>query len=117
MKFNIWGIVLMIVAIIAAQFIGEFLIPYLGSSGGGLIGSFLIGAIAYAVYTLLSGGKFRLMSMIVFAVLVYVSNLIAGYVGGMLGLSAGYISLALAGVVMSFLWGWVGARFGGKKIR
>jgi hypothetical protein len=118
MKFDIMGIVLMIIAIAVGQFLGTWLAPMLGSEfSSGIIGSLLVGALCYVIYTFLSGGKFGLTGLVIFAVLIYVANLIAAYVATMLGIGGGFATLGIAGVVASLLWGWVGgkqAKRGGK---
>ena len=109
-KFDLMGIVLMIVAIAVGQFVGGYLIAYIGSIGGGIVGSLLVGLIIYVIYTFASKGKFGIVNAGIFAVLIYVANLIAAYVGTLIGVGGGYVTLIIAGVLMSFLWGWVGGK-------
>ncbi len=111
------AIILMIIAIIAGQFVGSYLTGMFGSFGAGIIGSLLVGLVTYAIYTLLSRGKFGLFQGIMFSVMVYVANIAAGYVGGMLGLASGYMTLAIAGLIMSFVWGWVGGKGKGRGLK
>ena len=119
MKFDIMGIVFMIVAIALAQFVSPFLAGYLGSLGGGIAGVFIVGLIAYVAYTFLTKGKFGIMGAVIFAVLIYVASMIAAYVDGMLGLGGGVLTLILTGFVASLLWGYIGGKSGksGKLAR
>jgi hypothetical protein len=109
-KFDLMGIVLMIVAIAVGQFIGGYLIAYLGDIGGGIVGSLLVGLIVYGIYTFASKGKFGVVNAAIFSVLIYVANLVAAYLGTFIGVGGGYVTLIIAGVLMSFLWGWVGGK-------
>ena len=114
MKFDMMGIVFMIVAIALAQFLSGYLTPYLGSLAGGLTGVFITGLLAYVVYTFVTKGKFGLVSALLFSVLIYISNMAAGYVDSMIGLGGGLITLVVTGFIASLLWGWIGGR-GTKK--
>lgn len=110
-KFDLIGIIIMIIAIAIGQFISSgWLIPALGSLAGGIVGSIITGLVVYVIYTFLSGGKFGIWNAVIFAVLIYVANLLAGYIAAYFGASSGYISLVIAGVFASFLWGWVGGK-------
>lgn len=109
------GIIMMIIAIFVGQWLGSFLIGYLGSLGSGIVGTFLIGLVCYFIYTLLVKGKFKLMGAVVFAVLVWLAGFVAQYVDSMLGLGGGIFLTVITGVIASLLWGWVGGKFGGKK--
>jgi len=104
------GIVLMIVAIAVGQFVGGYLITYIGSIGGGIVGSLLVGLIIYAIYTFASKGKLGIVNAVIFSVLIYVANLVAAYIGMLIGIGGGYLTLVIAGILMSFLWGWVGGK-------
>lgn len=100
----------MIVAIWLGTFIGAGLSGVIGL-GGGIVGSFIVGFIVYLIYTLLHGGKIVLMQGLIFAILVYVAQIIAGLIGGYTGLGGGLVGLGITGFVLAMLWGW----FGGKK--
>lgn len=116
-SFDLMGIVLMIIAIAVGQFVGSYLVAYLGSMAGGIVGSLITGLIVYVIYTFLSKGKFGVVNAVLFAVLIYVANLIAGYAGSWIGIGGSYLTLILAGVVMSFLWGWVGGKSAKNKTK
>jgi len=107
--FNIMNIIFMFVAIWLGTVFGAGFASMLGF-GGGLIGALVVGFIVYVIYTLVSGGKIQLMQGIIFAVLVYVAQLVAGFIGGNFGLGGGLLGLGVSAIVLSFLWGW----FGGK---
>lgn len=115
MKFDLMGIILMIVAIALGQLLGGYLTEYLGSLGGGLAGTFIIGFLVYVIYTFLTKGKFGITSALIFTVLIYVSNMAAGYVDGMIGLGGGILTLVLTGLIASLLWGWIGGKSSGKS--
>jgi len=121
MKFDLMGIVLMIIAIAVGQFVGSYLVGYMGGLGAGIIGSLAVGLIIYVIYSFVSKGKFTVMNAIIFSILIYVANLVAGYVSTLIGIGGGYITLIVAGVVMSLLWGWVGGKAaigkGGKALK
>jgi len=116
-SFDLMGIVLMIVAIAVGQFAGGYLVPYLGQYGAGILGSLAVGAVIYVIYTFISKGKFTLKNLALFAILIYVANIIAGYVSTMIGIGGGYMTLLLGGIFMSFLWGWVGGKNAKSKVK
>jgi hypothetical protein len=109
-KFDLMAVILMIIAIAVGQFLGTYLIAYLGSIGGGIIGSLLVGLLIYVIYTFASKGKFGVVNAIIFAALIYVANLIAAYASGLIGIGGGYMTLIIAGILMAFLWGWIGGK-------
>lgn len=115
MKFDLMGVVLMIVAIALGQLLGGYLTGYLGSLGGGLVGTFLVGAIVYVIYTFLTHGKFGITSALIFTVLIYIANMAAGYVDSMVGLGGGVLTLVMTGVIASLLWGWIGGKSAEKS--
>lgn len=108
--FDLMGIVLMIVAIAVGQFVGGYLIAYIGNIGGGIVGSLIVGLIIYAIYTFASKGKLGIANAVIFSVLIYVANIVAAYLGTFIGVGGGYVTLIIAGIFMSFLWGWVGGK-------
>jgi hypothetical protein len=114
MKFDFMGIIFMIVAIALGQLLGGYLQVYLGSLGGGLVGTLLVGFLAYLIYTFLTKGKFGVVSALIFTVLIYIANLAAGYVDGMLGFGGGLLTLVLSGGIASLLWGWIGGKTAGR---
>jgi uncharacterized membrane protein YfcA len=115
MKFDLMGIVFMIVAIALGQFLGGYLSGYLGSLGGGLAGTFVVGFLAYLIYTFLTKAKFGITNALIFTVLIYVANMAAGYVDGMIGLGGGILTLVMTGFLASLLWGWIGGRSARKS--
>ncbi|MGD0451202.1 MAG: hypothetical protein ABSA79_09145 [Candidatus Bathyarchaeia archaeon] len=117
MKFDLMAIILMIIAIAVGQFIGGYLVAYIGSIGGGIVGSLLTGLIVYVIYTFASKGKFTVGNAVIFAMLIYVANIIAAYASGLIGIGGGYLSLVIAGVFMALLWGWVGGKNAQPKMK
>lgn len=114
MKFDLMGIVFMIVAIALAQLLSGYLSGYLGSIASGFVGVIITGLIAYAIYTFITKGKFSLISAVIFAVLIYVAIMGASYIEGMLGVGGEIITYVVAGVLASLLWGWIGGKTAGK---
>jgi hypothetical protein len=110
MKFDLMGIIFMIIAIALGQLLGSFLEGYIGSLGSGLLSTFIVGFLAYVIYTFLTKAKFGVTNALIFTVLIYVSNLIAGYVGGFIGLSGGIVTIVVTALFASLLWGWIGGR-------
>ena len=100
----------MIVAIAVGQFLGTYLLAYMGTLGSGIVGSLIVGLVIYAIYTFATKAKFGLVPALIFTVLIYVSNLVAGYAASWIGITSGYMTLIFAGVIAAFLWGWVGAK-------
>lgn len=115
MKFDLMGIVFMIVAIALGQLLGGYLAVYLGSLGGGLAATFLTGFLAYVIYTFLTKSKFGIVPALIFTVLIYIANMVAGYVDGMIGLGGGILALVITGFVASLLWGWIGGKYASKS--
>jgi hypothetical protein len=115
MKFDLMGIVFMIVAIAIGQLLGGYLTSYLGSLGGGLAGTFIVGFIVYVIYTFMTKGKFGIMSALIFSVLIYIANMAAGYVDGMIGIGGGVLTLVITGLIASLLWGWIGGKTASKS--
>jgi hypothetical protein len=116
-KFSIMGIVLMVIAIVAGQYLGTFLTPYLGSLSGGITGALLIGVLSFFVFALLTGTKMTIMGAIIFAVLIYAANMIAAYIAGTFGFGSGVITLVLTSSLASILWGWFGAKGKSSRLR
>lgn len=108
-KFDIMGIVLMGIACWLGTIGGAMLAGMIGL-GGGLIGALVVGFIIYAIYTLLTGGKLKIFSGLIFAVLVYIAQIITGVLAGTTGLGGGLIGFFFTAVILSFLWGWFGGR-------
>ena len=110
MKFDIFGIVLMMVAIWAGTFIGNMVTGMVGFAGG-LIGAIIIGFVVYLVWALMKGIKIDLMNGIMFSVLVYLAQLIQNVLSGFIGFGGSIIGLFFSAVILSFL---VGAVLGTK---
>lgn len=112
--FNVWGIIMMIIAVALGQLLGGYLTASLGSIGGGIMGSLIVGLVCYAIYTVLTSGRWGLVPAVIFAVIIYVANLAAAYIDSMFGLSGGILTLVVTGALASLLWGWVGGKGKGK---
>ena len=107
MRFNIMGIIFMMVAIWLGTMIGSSVASMLGFAGG-IIGAVVVGFMVYIVWALISGQKINLMNGVIFAVLVYVAQLISGMVFGATGFGGGIIGYFITAFILSFLWGWIG---------
>ena len=112
LKFNIMGILFMAVAIWLGTSIGSGLAGMVGF-GGGILGALVVGFVVYLIWAFLSGVPIKLLSGVIFAVLVWIAQMIMGLVGGRLGLGGGILGLILTAVILSFLWGWFGGRGAG----
>jgi hypothetical protein len=121
MKFDFLAIVMMIIAVAVGQIAGGYIESVAGSvlpvTGflGALVGILAVGFAIYFVYTLATGGKLNLMMGVIFSFIVYVANIIAGYIASFTGFGGGLLSLVIVGVVASFIWGWVGGK--GKSVK
>lgn len=107
MKFNILGIILMMAAIWLGSMFGSGVASMFGF-GGGIVGAVIVGLLTYVVYTLISGQKINIMSGVIFALLVYVAQLVSGLIASNTGFGGGIIGLFITAVVLSFLWGYIG---------
>jgi hypothetical protein len=114
MKFDLMAVLVMIVAIAIGQWLGTYLLAYLGTLGSGIAGSLIVGLLIYVIYTFAAKQKFGVVHAIIFTVLIYVANLVAAWASGLVGITSGYMTLIFAGVIAAFLWGWVGAKPSGK---
>lgn len=111
MKFDIMGIVLMMVAIVAGTFIGNMIGTSIGFLGGGLIGALVVGFIVYLVWALLNGKGIDIMDGVLFSVMVYLSQIIQNALSGLIGFGGSILGLFFSAVILSFL---VGAVLGSK---
>ena len=111
MKFDIMGIILMMVAIAGGTFGGNMVAGMIGFSGG-LIGAIIVGFVVYLVWTLINGRKIDLMDGILFSVLVYLAQMIQNMLSSYIGFAGGIIGLFFSAVILSFL---VGAVLGAKE--
>ena len=113
MKFDVFGILLMIVAIAIGQVAADYLGSMFGLAGG-IMGAVLAGSVAYLIFSLVTGGKLGVMNGVIFVVLIYIAQLAAAYIASLAGMASGYLTLILAGVIVSFVWGWIGGRKQGQ---
>ena len=107
MRFNIMGIIFMMVAIWLGTMIGSSVAAMLGFAGG-IIGAIVVGFMVYIVWALISGQRINLMNGVIFAVLVYIAQLISGMIFGVTGWGGGIIGYFITAFILSFLWGWIG---------
>ena len=110
MKFDILGIVLMMVAIAGGTFLGNMVMGMIGFAGG-LIGAIGIGFVVYIVWALLNGRKIDISDGVLFAVLVYLAQMIQNVLSGVIGFGGSIVGLFFSAVILSFL---VGAVLGTK---
>ena len=107
MRFNIMGIIFMMVAIWLGTMIGSSVAAMLGFAGG-IIGAIVVGFMVYIVWALISGQRINMMNGVIFAVLVYIAQLISGMIFGATGWGGGIIGYFITAFILSFLWGWIG---------
>lgn len=107
MRFDIMRIIFMMVAIWLGTLVGAMVTGMIGF-GGGIIGTIIVGFIIYAIYSLITGSKIKLMNGAIFAAIVWIAQMLAGIIGGFTGLAGGIIGLFFTAVLSSLLWSWVG---------
>lgn len=112
-KFNIMGIVLMMVAVGVGSFFGASVASWFGMAGG-LIGSLIVGFIVYAIWAILSGAKIKLWAGLIFAIMVWLANLLASAIQGATGFGGGILGLGIVAIIASFLWANFGAGMAGQ---
>lgn len=110
--FNIMGIVFMIIALALGSLIGSMVASWLGIAGG-IIGSMLVGFIIYAIWAFLTGQKIRIWAGLIFAIMVWVANIIAGAIQGATGFGGGLMGYVIVAVILSFIWGKFGKGMAG----
>jgi len=106
-KFNIMGMVIMVIAIALGTMVGSMLTGAVGLAGG-IIGSFAVGFVIYVIWAFLSGQRIQIMKGVIFAGLVIVANLIAGMVQGATGFGGGILTYVVQAIILMFLWGYFG---------
>lgn len=110
MKFDLVGIVIMIIAIAVGQYVSAYLGGLFGIAGG-FVGSLLTGAIVYLIYTLCcSGGKLGATNAVLFIVLLYIAQFASAYVASAVGVASGWLTLILTGIIVSFALGYIGEK-------
>lgn len=106
MKFDIMGIVLMMVAIWAGTFIGNMVAGMVGFAGG-LVGAIIIGFVIYLVWSLIKGQKIDITNGVLFSVLVYLAQMIQNMLSRYIGFGGSLIGLFFTALILSFLVGLV----------
>ena len=101
----------MMIAIGLGSLIGSSVATMFGFAGG-LIGSIIVGFIVYLIWAFLSGQKIKLWAGLIFAIMVWLANIIAGGIHGATGFGGGIIGLGITAVILSFLWGYFGKGMG-----
>lgn len=109
-NFDLFGIILMTVAIALGTMLGGFIASFIGF-GGGIIGAFLVGFIIYFVWSMIVGAKINIKDGAIFSILVYIAQIIAGYLENMVGFGGALVAYLFTAVILSLLWGLIG---GGK---
>jgi len=112
LKFDVFSVILMAVAIGLGSVVGNAFAGMIGFAGG-IIGSILTGLVVYVIYAFLSGMPIRLIAGIIFAVMVWLANMLAGLVHGMTGFGGGLIGLFISAGICALLWGNIGASMAG----
>jgi hypothetical protein len=114
MRFDLFGVILMALAIGLGGIVGNAVAGWLGLAGG-MIGTFVAGLVVYVLYAVLRGMPLRLMGGIIFAVLVWLANMLAGAVQGWIGVTGSLIGLLIEAFILSFIWGNFGASMAGQS--
>lgn len=109
-KFDVFGIILMIVAIALGTMVGGMFAGWIGF-GGGLLGAFIVGFIIYVIWAFISGVKINVFDGVIFSVLVYIAQIVAGYLEGFVGIGGALVAYLFEALVLALLWGMIG---GGK---
>jgi hypothetical protein len=109
LKFNIMGILFMIVAIWLGSGVGSAVSSWLGMAGG-LFGTFIVGLVVYGIFCLISGIRMTFMAGIIFAVMVFIAEFINEWLSSYLGIGGGILSYVTLGVILSLLWGYFGGQ-------
>lgn len=117
MRLNVMAVVMMVVAIAIGKIAGSVLLDYIGGSfASGIFGALIIGFVCYLVYALVTKSKIRLMVGVFFAVMVYVADILSGYVTDLFGLgSAEFTIYIVTGAICAVLWSWIGGKTGSSK--
>lgn len=113
-KFNLFSVLFMVVAIGFGTMVGNLLAGWVGFAGG-IIGTLLVGVVVYLIYCLLSGIPMKLFAGIIFAVFVWLANMLAGLVHTQTGFGGGLIGLFISGFILSLLWSNIGAGMAGQS--
>jgi hypothetical protein len=111
-KFDVFSVILMALAIGLGSVVGNALANMIGFAGG-IIGSMITGFVVYVIFAFLSGIPIRVIAGIIFAVMVWLANMLAGMVHGWTGFGGGIIGLFISAIILSFLWGNFGASMAG----
>ena len=112
-SFDLFGIILMAIAILLGNMLGGVLGSMIGF-GGGILGTIMVGFVIYAIYTFITGAKIEIVSGLIFAACVWVANLLTGVVGGVVGIGGGLVIFILQVVFLSLIWGFIGAKRKGQ---
>ena len=94
--------------------VGNMLAGIIGLAGG-IIGTLITGFVVYLIYALMSGMSIKLFAGIVFAIMVWLANMLAGLISGWTGFGGGIIGYLISAVILSFLWGNWGAGMAGQS--
>lgn len=106
----------MALAIGLGSIVGNALASMIGFAGG-IIGSLITGFIIYVIYAFISGMPIKLFSGIIFAIMVWLANMLAGWIHGWTGLGGGIIGYLISAVILSFLWGNWGKGMAGQSTK
>jgi len=108
--FDLFGIILMALAIGIGTIVGGMAAGFIGF-GGGILGAFIVGFITYVIWAYVVGARIDLKDGVIFSVLVYSAQIIAGYLQGFVGFGGALVGYLFTAVIMALVWGMIG---GGK---
>lgn len=105
----------MVIAIGLGSIVGNAVANIFGLAGG-IIGTLLTGFVIYLLYAFLSGMSIKLFAGIIFSIIVWLANMIAGLVSGWTGMGGGLITLIISAIIAMFLWSNFGAGMAGQSV-
>jgi len=108
--FDLFGIVLMAIAIGVGTMVGGMLAGFIGF-GGGILGAFIVGLVTYVIWAYVVGARIDIKDGVIFSVLIYIAQIIAGYLQGFVGIGGALVGYLFTAIVAALLWGMIG---GGK---
>ena len=116
MDFDLMGLIFMVIAIWVGNLLGPMLGGFVGF-GGGLIGAFISGLIIYYIYSMISGSTISMMGGVVFAVCVYASVIVTGFVTGYVGFLSGIFAVFIQAIFLSIIYSAIAPKTGAPQLQ
>ena len=115
MKFDLMGLLFMVIAIWVGNFLGPMLGGFVGL-GAGLLGAFISGIVIYLIYSMLTRSRMTLMGAVIFAIAVYASTIITGFVTGMFGFISGIFATFVQAIFVGIIFSWIAPKGQTQKV-